>query len=74
MKKSRIGLLAGVALLLAAPVMAQTAEPPAGGMPPAGTDKPAPQPAPPPAPPAGDHTGTEKDKDKPDATQAPRPQ
>lgn len=77
MNNSRFGLSAGVAFLLAVPVVAQSAEPPAGSMPPSGTETQTSQPAPPPPSPAGEQTEAEKTKDKAegkDGAQAPKPQ
>jgi hypothetical protein len=77
MNMSRFGLSAGVAFLLAAPALAQSAEPPAGSTPPAGTATQTTPPAPPPTPPAGDSTEAEQGKEKPeskDGAQAPKPQ
>lgn len=88
MNMSRFGLSAGVAFLLAAPALAQSAEPPAGS-PPAGTESQTTQPQAPdstaPAPSSADHSGhqngngksagktNDKDMAK-DGTQAPKPE
>jgi hypothetical protein len=61
MKMSRIGFPAGVALLLAAPALAQTAEPPAGTTPPAPAGAETQTGQTPPAP--TDHAGHDKSKD-----------
>jgi hypothetical protein len=87
MNMSRFGLSAGVALLLAAPTFAQTAEPPAGSAPPppASTETPTGQPqngpmtqAPdaPPAPDKAKDKGWEKPEkaDSKDGTPVPQPQ
>lgn len=82
MKTSRFGLFAGVAVLLATPGLAQTAEPPAGGTPPAGTDTQTPGTTTPPTAPADTPAGQDdgmdkpdsKDKDSKEGAEAPRPQ
>jgi hypothetical protein len=79
MNMSRFGLSAGVAMLLAGPLLAQSAEPPAGSTPPApapaGAETPPPQPTTPPTDHGGHDMTTDKASDTgKDGKDVPKPQ